>query len=873
MQPGKRITRRKFLEASIAGGVALGQARNAQSGPASVSVLKSDAPGPSLEVVGDPQHGYGVSLLYNGRRIARHNAGGEFSAIFQNGERSVEDRVTNWKAETWTWNGTSLILRGQCKLPSLNATVLVQVEYDVVGTHVIRKRVRFHQVDMDLLFYEFTNRLEALAPPAKFWSFDQMDCRGGALREYFPAVGFRTGAGLTVGLLTDSGAHNQWSRMIRRDGKPIKPAARQIPDPNLNYVCRPNERDHRGCYVQQTFGEMLTWNEAPHWGEIVNLPPVPSWIKKGRASVAERDGALIVASESPEDSVLMPFRSHDGDVYSLRFEYKARRPFALQMWDVGDRMQLLSNLTLYDDRVPGSPSGWTEFHSTVFFCAQRGEGGALLISGPQTQQAANTQSPAAESLQIRNLELRRLAAHTAPYHRLEMDRSDAKAMFIFMAEDVSDTLRGYRLASETHLSDGLGFKGSETEKVLYADVMMLSWAAAPHYFHPMLAPSIWYSAAGEMYLRDSFYAINGVHNRELNERIWNLWAANQGLDGAINTLVEPNMANLERKSNDSTPLWLMWALQNRRRFGAKLPADKIRRAAEYCIRTYDRRHDGVCWAQFVMGQLDVISYPQGTSAICENQGMLAVTLRVIKELQIPGISEGISENYISKAEAVYRSYYDPVEKFVRPARNIKDAVGFGSIFPEFLSLWLFKRKLLTDEMILNHLDRIPVMMPRQDAPHPDQGGTVRPIFIGLTPGGKGWSYFSATWHPMVDEVNSAGYANHGMDGIYYNGGSWMRIEICGYVAGKLHGWKHADKAIANRLWAETHNAPDFPTSQEYLATDPAHPFFGYHRVFAWNSFVLQALEMAGLRKPEMDPDCIIPSSNRARLESTRSRGR
>jgi hypothetical protein len=107
---------------------------------------------------------------------------------------------------------------------------------------------------------------------------------------------------------------------------------------------------------------------------------------------------------------------------------------------------------------------------------------------------------------------------------------------------------------------------------------------------------------------------------------------------------------------------------------------------------------------------------------------------------------------------------------------------------------------------------------------------------------------------MVSDSFAIQYANRGMDGIYYNGGSWMRIEICGYVAGMLHGWSKARKAIANRLWAETHISPDFPTSQEYLATDPAHPFFGYHRVFAWNSFVLQALEQAGLRTPDMDPD-------------------
>ena len=82
----------------------------------------------------------------------------------------------------------------------------------------------------------------------------------------------------------------------------------------------------------------------------------------------------------------------------------------------------------------------------------------------------------------------------------------------------------------------------------------------------------------------------------------------------------------------------------------------------------------------------------------------------------------------------------------------------------------------------------------------------------------------------------------------------MRIEICGYIAGKLHGWKPAEKAIKNRLWAEINIAPDFPTSQEYLATDPGHPFFGSHRVFAWNAFVLNALEQIGMRSAAMDPD-------------------
>src|ERR1700739_1772913 len=224
-----------------------------------------------------------------------------------------------------------------------------------------------------------------------------------------------------------------------------------------------------------------------------------------------------------------------------------------------------------------------------------------------------------------------------------MDHPQEKTSFLFVDDKVPNTLRGYRLAAQRHLANGLGFRGGDAEEVVYADLMMLSWSAAPDGQHAMIAPSIWYSAAGEMYLRDSFFALNGIHNRELNESVFGLWGENQGRDGAINTLIEPNLANVERKSNDSTPLWLMWALLNRRRFGTHLPMEKVRKAAGYCLQTYYPSREAVCHAQFVMGQLDVIRYPQGTTGICENQGMLAVTLRTIKELQIPGVSETISE--------------------------------------------------------------------------------------------------------------------------------------------------------------------------------------------------------------------------------------
>lgn len=846
-----RISRRQFIASSAAAGLAGILPHGAFANAAEHSLARRV----SLQAAGDAQSGYRALIFCDGRPVARHTGDGEFAAVFHNADRSLEDRVQNWRASSCTASEDRLRLAGECQLPNSKATIIVQVDYQLVTPNVVRKQIRFHQRDIDELFYQVTNSVEPTESPASLWSFDHPNCKGGPLREYFPAAGFRSHDGVTVGLLTDSGYRNGWNRIIRRDGKPVKPAPHRITDINLCYVCREDDRNRGRFFLSQTFGEELVWQGNQGSAAAMPLPGIANWQKRGNLGLQENNGEIVLSIPDSSAAAIIPFSGKDSEVYSLHFKYRAKESFSIQLWDVDEQFNKLQNVTLYNDRVPASPEEWSEFRTDIFIPSLLGKGGALYISPAESDQDIATQlSQLPLKIQLRDLQLSRIGTRLQPCHRLEMDRTEETTSFLFIDTEIPNTVRGYRLAAQRYLADALGFRGSDTEKVIYSDAMMLCWSAAPDHQYPVVAPSIWYSAAGEMYLRDSFFTMNGIHDRELNESVFNLWAANQGNDGAINTLIEPNMANLERKSNDSTPLWLIWALRNRTRFGTKLPMEKLRKAAEYCLHTYDKRHDGVCWAQFVIGQLDVVEFPEGTTDICENQGMLAVTLRVIKKLRIPGISDAISEEYIAKAEEVYRSYYDPALRFVRPARNINDAIGFDEIFPEFLSLWLFGRKLLTDEMLINHLNRIPLLLPSKDAPHPELAGTVRPIFIGLKTSDRGWDYFTDSWHPMISQEHGANYANHYMDGIYYNGGSWLRIEICGYVAGKLHGWSKADQAIANRLWAEINISPDFPTSQEYLATDPRHPFFGYHRVFAWNAFVFQALEMAGLRKPEMDPD-------------------
>ena len=228
-----KLDRREFLSISALATAAILL-------PNSLHADRRSEPGlVSLRVSGDAESGYGVPLLFRDQPIARHHHGAEFSAIFQNFERSLEDRVEDWKAASSSGDSKRIKLTGVMQLPNLRTNVLVEVTYEVMTPQVVKKTIGLRQADMYTLFYQLTNRLEPEAAFAKLWSFDHPECKGGPLHEYFPAAGFRTASDVTVGLLTDSGYRNQWSRIIRRDGIPVKPAPFSTPEPEslLSSLC------------------------------------------------------------------------------------------------------------------------------------------------------------------------------------------------------------------------------------------------------------------------------------------------------------------------------------------------------------------------------------------------------------------------------------------------------------------------------------------------------------------------------------------------------------------------------------------------------------------------------------------------------------
>ena len=116
--------------------------------------------------------------------------------------------------------------------------------------------------------------------------------------------------------------------------------------------------------------------------------------------------------------------------------------------------------------------------------------------------------------------------------------------------------------------------------------------------------------------------------------------------------------------------------------------------------------------------------------------MLAIALSTIKSLGFD-----ITEAHIQKAENAYRAFYDPQRKHLLFDRKFPDIISLTDLEPEFFSLWLFHRSILTDSMVINQLEHFPILNKVSNSPHPEYG-TTAPICIRLTNDPKGWAYLS-----------------------------------------------------------------------------------------------------------------------------------
>jgi len=151
--------------------------------------------------------------------------------------------------------------------------------------------------------------------------------------------------------------------------------------------------------------------------------------------------------------------------------------------------------------------------------------------------------------------------------------------------------------------------------------------------------------------------------------------------------------------------------------------------------------------------------------------------------------------------------------------------------PEFLSLYLFNNAILTDKMVTDTLEKLPVY-----------NDCLIPIMCRAD-----GQFFTKECNPFSDDMFWEG-------GRYANGGSYLRPEYIALTTGYLHGWEKAMPLMKKRLAFEIEFDKEHPTSHEYLSCNGDPDQSSEHKVFAWNMFVIEINRFLSLRKQEEDPD-------------------
>jgi hypothetical protein len=790
----------------------------------------------SLKIAGNNKEGFHVDI-YNGNHLVVTNSE-EFSLKMFNLDLSTEAKMQHWKGQNWTGNEKSITLTRDSYIKEFDANLSVSVNYQVVNDNVVKKTIDLFQPSMPGMYYILQETATPAEKPQRYVTFEYDSFPGGFVHEIFPSAGYITPGNEVVGFLTDAGYKNQYTRNTRRRFSGLGGGfvgMRRLPDVNLFSVATSSDRAKNNNYIRQTFGEMYNLDAGTK--TVLKIPD--TYQKEGNEEV-EKENNIISIKGHPGGRAgiefIAPFK--DQKLYTISFLCKGNTPVALKLFRIknGHKTIELEDGVKYIDQFPAVDSEWTLFKGSIL---------VPYIENDSVSMFIGTQSGKECKLQIKDLQIVEHQPQSESYNVLPLGEKVEKTTYVFV--EPWESHQQFMISSQSRLAEGKGFKGSLIEKMLYANFNMLTWITDTKDFTPFNVPNMNY--APDMYNRDSYFSTISTYNKELNLSIWNQWGKTQTAKGGIGTIITPLMGAVEAKDNEATIEWLIWAMMNKRRFGVTLPQEKIKKAVDYVLNEFDADRDGKCKSHFSLSQVDIVDYNPKTDRLCVNQGMLAIALRTIKELGFD-----ISETYIQKAEKEYRNFYDVKRKHLLFDRNYPDIISLTDLEPEFFSLWLFNRPMLTDEMVKNQLDQIPVLNKVPNSPHP-QYGTTAPICIRLTKDAKGYSYMDENYQPF-EKFGKENYANGKRDGVYYNGGSWFRAEYCAYVVGLKHGWKKAKPLMENRIWAEIYLNPKWPFSKEFIPTKwtSTDSWWTSTRGLCWNVFILMADEVAGLRTPEMDPD-------------------
>ncbi|MDA3824287.1 MAG: hypothetical protein PF450_16965, partial [Bacteroidales bacterium] len=514
----------------------------------------------SLLLSGNEKDGYEIEILYGARKVTSSKTNGEFNLVIENSDHSITDTLSNWKAHNVTQYSDGIKLSGQYYLENLMTYISIELDYYIINDYVVKKEINFEQNNIPLLFYQVESRLSPNDKNVSYWSFEQLNHKGGSIREIYPAAGFLLDDSIAVGLLTDAGYRNQWTRNIRKRPSDQRTsnagfkAVQTIADVNLYRIENKNDNLQNNQYISLSFGELSDYNAGT--ATVLKNEFVSDLIPYKSGTIKKLKGN--------DSGIKIPFTTNDG-FYTIKFKYKTEQPFNLRLLKtINNNSEVIG--FHYKSGIPASAGEWLSFEESALLQGLESSEAQLLIESKS-------------DILIKDFEIIVTDPKKMPYHRMPLGEKQTKTIFTFVQP--AKNLRDIQLACQTRLAEGLGFDGSDVEKVLYSDFMMLTWISCPQDFSPHNVPSINY--APDMYNRDAFWSVVSVYDKELNEAIWNKWGGTQDNRGAIGTIITPYMGSVEKKGNEATCEWIWWGLINKRRFNSSLDTLRLKKALELCI--------------------------------------------------------------------------------------------------------------------------------------------------------------------------------------------------------------------------------------------------------------------------------------------------
>src|ERR1039458_553582 len=147
----------------------------------------------------------------------------------------------------------------------------------------------------------------------------------------------------------------------------------------------------------------------------------------------EQLGAVVKLSPSDrKDFVLFPFPAKGGEIYAVHLKDCSEAPISVHAWDVDNRFNKLGDLTLFNDTAPASPAIFSDFDQSFVVPALQGTGAAIALSLTDSEDPGANENRGASlpSMEVRDIQLARVATRREPYHRLEMGQSQTRTVFI-----------------------------------------------------------------------------------------------------------------------------------------------------------------------------------------------------------------------------------------------------------------------------------------------------------------------------------------------------------------------------------------------------------------------------------------------------------